>query len=87
MSQTVSVKVLGSGCANCRKLEALAKEVVRELGVTAKVEHVDDFKQIAAYGVMATPGFVLDGVVKSTGRVPSKDEVSGWIATAAGRAN
>ncbi len=82
MTTRVSVKVLGSGCANCRKLEALAKEVVGELAVDATVEHVHDFQQIAAYGVMSTPGLVVDEVVRSTGRVPSKAEVTTWITTA-----
>ncbi len=54
MPGTVSVKVLGSGCANCRKLEALAREVVGELKAHASVEHVHDFQKIAAYGVLAT---------------------------------
>ncbi len=82
MAGTVSVKVLGSGCPNCRKLEALAKEVVGELGADASVEHVHDFRQIAAYGVMATPGLVVDEVVRSSGRIPSKAEVASWLTTA-----
>jgi small redox-active disulfide protein 2 len=82
MTDTVSIKILGSGCPNCRKLEALAKEVVGELGADATVEHVHDLKQIAAYGVMATPGLVVDEVVKSAGRIPSKAEVTSWVTTA-----
>ncbi len=84
MAGTVSVKVLGSGCANCRKLETLAKEVVGELGADASVEHVHDFQKIASYGVMATPGLVVDEVVKATGRIPSKAEVTSWVTTALG---
>ncbi len=79
---TVSVKVLGPGCANCRKLEALAKEVVGELKAGASVEHVQDFQKIASYGVMTTPGLVVDEVVKSAGRVPSKAEVASWLTAA-----
>ncbi len=82
MADTVSVKVLGSGCANCRKLEALAREVIGELGADAAVEHVQDFRKIAAYGVMVTPGLVVDEVVKSAGRIPSKGEVTSWLTTA-----
>ncbi len=82
MADTVSIKVLGSGCANCQRLEALAREVVGELGVDASVEHVRDFQKIASYGVMATPGLVVDEVVKSAGRIPSKAEVTTWITTA-----
>ncbi len=82
MGSKVSIKVLGSGCPNCRKLEALAKEVVGELGADASVEHVHDFQKIAAYGVMATPGLVVDEVVRSAGRIPSKAEVTSWLTTA-----
>ncbi len=82
MAGTVSIKVLGSGCPNCRKLEALAREVVGELRSDASVEHVHDFQKIASYGVMATPGLVVDEVVKSAGRIPSKAEVTSWLTTA-----
>jgi small redox-active disulfide protein 2 len=82
MGGAVSIKVLGSGCTNCRKLEALAREVVGELGLSATVEHVNDFRTIAAYGVMSTPGLVVNEVVKSTGRIPSKAEVTTYIMTA-----
>ena len=82
MADTLSIKVLGSGCPNCRRLEALAREVVGELGVDASVEHAHDFGRIAAYGLMATPGLVVNEVVKSAGRIPSKAEVTTWITTA-----
>ncbi len=82
MANKVSIKVLGAGCPNCRKLEALAREVVGELGADASVEHVQDFRKIAAYGVMATPGLVVDEVVRSAGRVPSKAEVASWLTAA-----
>jgi len=78
----MNIKILGSGCANCRKLEALAKEVVSELGVEAQVEEVKDFKAIMSYGIMTTPGLVIDGMVKSAGRIPSKAEITSWITTA-----
>ncbi len=76
------IKVLGSGCANCKKVEALARSVVSELGVEAAVERVADFKAIAGYGAFATPGLVIDEKVVSAGRVPSKVEVTSWITTA-----
>ncbi len=82
MASKVSIKVLGSGCPNCRKLEALAREVVSELGADASVEHVQDFQKIASYGVMTTPGLVVDEVVRSAGRIPSKAEVTSWLTTA-----
>ncbi len=82
MAGTVSIRVLGTGCPNCKKLEAIARDAVAELGIEAQVEHVQDFQQIAAYGVMATPGLVVDDAVKSAGRIPSKAEVTTWITTA-----
>lgn len=77
----MNIKILGSGCANCNKLEALVKEVVAEMGVDATVEHVKDFAQIAGYGVMATPGLVIDEVVKFNGSVPPKSKLLEIITT------
>lgn len=70
-----SVKVLGSGCAKCNQLEAATKEALAELGMDATIDHVTDFAQIAAYGVMTTPALVVDGKVVSFGKVLKKDEV------------
>lgn len=78
----VEIKVLGSGCANCKRLEALVHEVIGEMNAPAQVEKVTDFKEIAAYGILATPGLVVEGVVKSAGRIPKKAEVASWVATA-----
>ena len=69
------VKVLGSGCAKCNELEAATKEALIELGMDVSIEHVTDFAQIAAYGVMTTPALVIDGKVVSFGKVLKKDEV------------
>lgn len=69
------VKVLGSGCAKCNALEAAAKEALAELGMDTAIDHVTDFAQIAAYGVMTTPALVVDGKVVSYGKVLKKDEV------------
>ncbi|MDA8220064.1 MAG: thioredoxin family protein [Dehalococcoidales bacterium] len=80
------IKILGSGCANCRRLEALAREVVGELGVAAEVEKVTDFRKIVSYGILATPGLVVDGEVKSAGRIPNKAELASWLTTALARA-
>ena len=68
------VKVLGSGCAKCNQLEAAVKEAMTELGLDSAVEHVTDFTQIAAYGVMTTPALVIDSKVVSAGKVLKKDE-------------
>lgn len=69
------IKVLGSGCANCKKLEANAREAVKELGLDATVEKVENFKDILAYGVMKTPALVVDEQVKVMGRVASAEEI------------
>ncbi len=71
----MDIKILGGGCANCRALEAMAKEAVAQLGLTATVEEVTDYAAIASYGVMRTPALVIDGSVFLSGRVPQKDEV------------
>ena len=79
-----SVKVLGSGCARCSALEAAVRAALAELGVDAAIEHVTDFMQIAAYGVMTTPALVVDGKVVSYGKVLSKEEVKTLIIKALG---
>ncbi|MGI6586072.1 MAG: thioredoxin family protein [Gracilibacteraceae bacterium] len=69
------IKVLGSGCMNCRKLEENAKEAVKELGIDAKVEKVENFKDILAYGVMKTPALVVNDKVQVMGRVAAIEEI------------
>jgi small redox-active disulfide protein 2 len=69
------VKVLGSGCARCNQLEAAVKAAMQQLGMEPCVEHVTDFAQIAAYGVMTTPALVIDGRVVSAGRVLKPEDV------------
>ncbi|WP_291634394.1 thioredoxin family protein [Clostridium sp.] len=73
------IKVLGSGCANCKKLEENTRKAVEELGVEATIEKVTDFKKIMAYGVMKTPALVVDEKVKIMGRVPSADEIKKYL--------
>jgi len=68
------VKVLGSGCAKCNELEANVKIALEELGMNTTIEHVSDFAQIAAYGVMSTPALVVDGRVVSYGKVLKVEE-------------
>jgi small redox-active disulfide protein 2 len=70
------IKVLGSGCANCQKLEGLAAKVVADLGLDAEVVKVTDIGEIMAYGVMSTPALVVDEELKLAGRVPSYDDVA-----------
>ncbi len=69
------VKVLGTGCANCKKLEAHAREAIKELGIDATVEKVEDVQGIMAYGVMKTPALVVDEQVKVMGRVASVEDI------------
>jgi len=70
-----NVKVLGSGCAKCNQLEASTKEALQQLGMDTTIDHVTDFSQIAAYGVMSTPALVVDGKVVSYGKVLKTEEV------------
>jgi len=74
-TEGASVKVLGSGCAKCNQLEASVKEALIMLGMDTTIDHVTDFAQIAAYGVMSTPALVVDGKVVSYGKVLKTEEV------------
>ena len=73
------VKVLGSGCAKCNALESAVREALAELGMDTTIDHITDFTQIAACGVMTTPALVVDGKVVSYGKVLKKDEASALI--------
>lgn len=75
VEETSSVKVLGSGCESCNKLEEATKEALKELGMDTTIEHVKDFAVIATYGVMSTPALVVDDKVVSYGKVLKKEEV------------
>ena len=78
----VIFKVLGSGCAKCNALEAAAKEALEMLGMDTNIDHVTDFSQIAAYGVMTTPALVVDGKVLSYGKVLKAGEAAELIKKA-----
>ena len=69
------IKILGSGCANCKKLEELARKAVEQLGMEAEIVKVTDIAEIMGYGVMSTPALVVDEDLKLAGRVPSYDDV------------
>lgn len=73
------IKVLGSGCSSCKKLEENTKKAVEELGIEATIEKITDFKQIMAYGVMKTPALVVDEKVKIMGRVPSIEKIKKYL--------
>jgi small redox-active disulfide protein 2 len=78
----LNVKVLGSGCANCRKLEELARAAVVGVGAEAQIEHVTDIADIMSYHVLSTPGLVVNEKLVSSGRLPSVAEISTWLADA-----
>ena len=75
----MDIKVLGPGCPKCEKTAAVIKEVLSETGTDAQMEKVSDLMKIAGYGVFGTPAVVVDGEVKSVGKIPSKDDVKKWI--------
>jgi small redox-active disulfide protein 2 len=74
--------ILGPGCPNCKKVEALAKEAASELGIEARFQKVTDMAEIIKYPILRTPGLVLNGEVVSSGRIPTKAEIVSWLATA-----
>lgn len=80
----MEIKILGTGCANCVNLEKATREALAELGATASVEKVTDVADIAAYGIMRTPGLVVDEQVLLSGRVPTAAQVRELLAPLVG---
>jgi len=78
----LTIKVLGSGCANCKRLEQIAHKIVSEMGIEADVVKVTEYSDIMSYNVLATPGLVINEKVVSTGRIPTSAEVTTWLADA-----
>ncbi|MHB8947130.1 MAG: thioredoxin family protein [Bacillota bacterium] len=78
----MDIKILGTGCPNCQRLEAHVRQAASDLGLTADIGKVTDIAQIMKHGVMRTPGLVVDGQVKVSGRVPTLDEVRRILETA-----
>jgi small redox-active disulfide protein 2 len=74
-----NIKVLGSGCANCKTTLKLIEEAAQAKGVEVKLEKVEDMAAILGYGVMSTPGVVIDGKVVHAGGVPSREKIAGWL--------
>lgn len=72
----MEIKILGKGCPNCQRLERFVRETLAEMGADAAIEKVTDYPTILSYGVMTTPGLVVNGRVKSFGRVPGKPEIA-----------
>lgn len=74
-----NIKVLGSGCANCQTTARLIEETARELGAEIELEKVEDIAQIMSYGVMSTPGVVIDNTVVHAGGVPDRKKIQEWL--------
>ena len=75
----MDIKVLGVGCVRCRDLEQRVRKALAETGLAADVEKVEDIQKIMKYRIMATPGLVVNGTVKSAGRLPSIEEIMTWL--------
>ena len=78
----LTIKILGSGCPNCQKVEQIAKKVVATLSVDATIQKVTDLNAIMAYAILATPGLVVNEKVVCAGRIPGEAEVTTWVTNA-----
>lgn len=78
----LTVKILGAGCANCRKLEAVAREAAGQAQLEAEFVKVTDMKEIMTYDLLATPGLVVNEQLVSSGRIPTVAEVQSWMRNA-----
>jgi small redox-active disulfide protein 2 len=76
---SMDIKVLGTGCANCRSTIALIEQIAKAKGVPVTLGKVEELREIMGYGVMSTPGVVIDGKVVHAGGVPSRDKVERWL--------
>ena len=75
----ITIKILGPGCANCKKLEAVAHQVIDKMSVEAEIIKVTDYNAMGDYGLMATPGLVINEKLVSSGRIPTSAEVTNWV--------
>jgi small redox-active disulfide protein 2 len=75
----MNIKILGSGCANCKRLEQITRKVAADLGLQAEFEKVTDMDEIMKFPILSTPGLVIDGKVVSSGRIPNEAEIAGWL--------
>lgn len=78
----LSIKVLGPGCANCKRVEQIARKAVGALGIEAQIEKVTDYAEMMEYGLLTTPGLVVNEKLVAAGRIPNQAEISSWLADA-----
>ena len=78
----MKIQVLGTGCAKCKKLFGEAEKAIAEAGVEVDLEKVESIDEIASFGVAMTPGLVIDGVVKSVGKIPRASQIAEWLTAA-----
>jgi small redox-active disulfide protein 2 len=76
------IEVLGPGCQKCQYVERVVREVVDGAGIDAEIRHVTDYREMASRGILVTPGLVIDGIVVIAGRVPTREQVAGWLGIA-----
>jgi len=76
------IKILGGGCANCKRLEQISRKVAEDNGISSEFVKVTDMVEIMKYGVMSTPALVVNEKVVSSGRIPSESEIKDWLASA-----
>ena len=75
----LNIKILSSGCTNCKRLEQIVRKVIENNSLEAEIEKVTDFQEITKWPILSTPGLVVDGKVLSSGRIPSEAEITDWL--------
>jgi small redox-active disulfide protein 2 len=78
----LTIKVLGSGCANCKRVEQIVRKIITDMSIEAEVVKVTEYAEIMAYNIMSTPGLVINEKIVSTGRIPAPAEVTTWLTNA-----